>query len=175
MKSPNTGGYLLQNWLINCNDKHNNGKIQNFVKSMTTNFSTVDSGARDLPPIGDSSMYMETSPDNHGNNVFVSFERTDLIQTTNIFFYCNRFAILTKDLLKSMARYTIKLLVEDFTRSMRCNKPKHDQYSDTSTEWTLVSLLFTEENFGIKITYDQIDTPYADLRIGNITISHSVF
>ena len=28
IKYPNTGGYLLQNWVIKCNDKTNNGKIQ---------------------------------------------------------------------------------------------------------------------------------------------------
>ena len=28
---PNTGGYLLQKWLIKCNDKNNSGKIQNFI------------------------------------------------------------------------------------------------------------------------------------------------
>ena len=30
---PITGGYLLQNWIINCNNKNNNGKIQNFIRS----------------------------------------------------------------------------------------------------------------------------------------------
>ena len=29
IKYPNTGGDLLQNWIIKCNDKNNNGKIQN--------------------------------------------------------------------------------------------------------------------------------------------------
>ena len=33
IKYPNTGGYLLQNWVIKCNDKNNNGKIQKFIKS----------------------------------------------------------------------------------------------------------------------------------------------
>ena len=28
---PSSGGYLLQNWVIKCNDKNNNGKIQNFI------------------------------------------------------------------------------------------------------------------------------------------------
>ena len=37
IKSPNTGGYLLQNWVIKCNDKNNNGNIQNFIKSTKTN------------------------------------------------------------------------------------------------------------------------------------------
>ena len=30
MKAGNTGGYLLQNWNIKCNDKNGKGKISNF-------------------------------------------------------------------------------------------------------------------------------------------------
>ena len=30
IKYPNTGGYLLQNWVIKCKDKNINGEIQNF-------------------------------------------------------------------------------------------------------------------------------------------------
>ena len=37
-----------------------------------------------VPPIGNSSMYIDTSSNNHGNNVFVSFERTDNNQINNI-------------------------------------------------------------------------------------------
>ena len=33
MKAGNTGGYPLPYWKIICNDKNNNGKIQNFIKS----------------------------------------------------------------------------------------------------------------------------------------------
>ena len=58
---PNTGGYLLQNWVIKCNDKNKNGKIQNFEKSTKNNSTTGDSGATNLPPIGSSFMYIETS------------------------------------------------------------------------------------------------------------------
>ena len=41
MKSPNSGGYLLQNWLIKCNNKINNEKISNFVKSTKTNSPSI--------------------------------------------------------------------------------------------------------------------------------------
>ena len=34
---PNTGGYLLQNWVIKCNDKYNSGKLQKLNKSTKTN------------------------------------------------------------------------------------------------------------------------------------------
>ena len=54
IKYPNTGGYLLQNWVNRCNDKINNGKIQIFIKSTKTNSPTADSGATSLPPIGSS-------------------------------------------------------------------------------------------------------------------------
>ena len=88
IKYPNTGGYLLQNWVIKCNDKNNNGKIQNFIKSTKTNSPTGYSGAMNLPPIGDAFMFIETSSNNHGHErVFVSFERTDIIQISNITFY----------------------------------------------------------------------------------------
>ena len=76
IENPNTGGYLLQNWIIKCTDKNNNGKIQNFIKSTKTSSPTGYSGAMSLPPIGNSFMYIETSSNNHGSNVFVSSERS---------------------------------------------------------------------------------------------------
>ena len=84
IKFPNSGRYLLQNWKIKCNDKNGNGKIQNFIKSTKTNSPTGDSGATNSRLIGDSFMYIETSSNNHGNIVFVSFERTGIIQISNI-------------------------------------------------------------------------------------------
>ena len=56
MKSGNTGGYLPPYWKIICNDKNNNGKIQNFIKSTKTNSPTGNSGETSLPPIGDAFM-----------------------------------------------------------------------------------------------------------------------
>ena len=79
IKHPNSGGYLSQQWNIKCNNENNNGKIQNFFKSTKTNSPTSDSGDTSLSPIGNSFMYIETSSNNHGNNVFVSIERTDII------------------------------------------------------------------------------------------------
>ena len=79
------------------NDKNNNVIIHNFVKSTKTHSSTGNSGATNIPPIGDSFMYIETSSNNHGNNVFVSFERTDFIQISDITFHYNRFLVLTND------------------------------------------------------------------------------
>ena len=83
---------------------------------------------------------METSGGNYGNYTFISFERTDIIQITNLTFYYNRFSILSNDSLKSMGRFQIQLLLADNAWSTRYNIPKNDRYSDTSTDWTLVSL-----------------------------------
>ena len=90
-------------------------------------------------------MYIETSSNNHGENVSVSFERTDIIQISNIIFYYNRVLILTNDSLKSMSRIRIQLLLEDITRSARYDIPKKHRYSDTSTQWMNLGLNFTKK------------------------------
>ena len=129
-----------------------------------------------LPPIGDSIMYIETSSKNHGNdNVFVSWERTDIIQISIITLCYNRFSILTKESKNSMGCFRVELLLEDNTWSMRYNIPKNYRYSDNSTDWTKLSLNFTEENYGNKLIYDQIDTPHRDMCYSNITLTHSVY
>ena len=175
MKAGNTGGYLLPFWKINCNDKNNNRKIQNFIKSTKTNSPTGDSGATALPRIGSAFMYIETSSANHGNNVFCSFERTDIIQITIISFYYNRYSILTNNKLKAMGRFRNQLLLEDNTWSTQYTIAKNTQYSNTSTDWTLLNLDFTIKNYGIKLVYDQIDKPHADMCFSNNTIIHSVY
>ena len=40
IRYPNTDGYLLQNWVIKCNDENYNGKIQKIIKSTKTNSPT---------------------------------------------------------------------------------------------------------------------------------------
>ena len=175
IKNPNAGNMLLQNWVIKCNDKNNNGKISNFIKSTRTSSPTSQSGATKLPPIGVAYMYIETSGGNYGNNVFCSFERTDIIQITNITFYYNRFSISTNNSLQAMGRFRIQLLLEDNTWSTRYNIPKNDRYSNSSAQWTLVCLNFTIKNYGIKLIYDQIDKPHADMCFSNFTITHSKY
>ena len=175
MRYPNIGSDLLQKWNIKCNNKNNQSRINDFIKSTITNSPTGHSGAMSLPPIGESFMYIETSSNNHGNNVFVSWERRDIIQITNITFYYNRFSILTNDSKKSMGRFRIELFLGDNTWSTRYNIAKNDRYSDSSTQWTLVNLNFTVENYGIRLVYDQIVTPHADMFFSNITITHSVY
>ena len=121
-------------------------------------------------------MYIGTSSNNHGHErVFVSFERTDIIQLSNITLYYIRFSILNNEAKKSMGRFRIQLLLEDNTWSTRYKIPKKDRYSDSSTDWTLVNLNFTVENYGIKLIYEQIDTPHADLCFSNVMITLSLY
>ena len=172
IKYPNNGGYLLQNWNIICCDKNNNSKIQNFLRSTKIGSPTDLSGATSLPPKGDSFMFIESSSNNHGDEkVFVSWERTDIIQITNITFYYNRFS----DHNPAMGRFRIQLLLENNTWVTQYTINKNTQYSNNSTDWSLLNLDFTVENYGIKLIYDQIESPHADMCFSNITITHSVY
>ena len=176
IKFPNIGGDLLQKWNNKCNNKYNVSKIGDFIKSTKTNSPTGDSGSMTLPPIGNSFMYIETSSNNHGHErVFISWERTDIIQISNITFYYNRFSILTNNSKKSMGKFRNQILLDDNTWSTQYSIAKNTQYSTSSTEWTLLNLDFTVENYGIKLIYDQIDTPHADMCFSNLTITHSVY
>ena len=76
-------------------------------------------------------------------------ERTDIIQISNLTFYYIRYS--SEGTHKSMGRFRIQLLLNDNTWSTGYNIPKNDRYSNSSTDWTLVSLIFTVENYGIKI------------------------
>ena len=175
IKSGNSGGYLLQNWNIKCNDKNNNVKISNSVKSTKTHSPSSHSGATSLTTIGSAFMYIETSSNNHGPNVFVSWERTDIIQTTNITFYHIRFSVLTDDNLIKMGRFGIELLLDQNTWKTQYTIPKNSQNSDNSIDWTLLNLDFTVEKYGIKLILDQIDTGHSDMSFSYIIITHSVY
>ena len=146
------------------------------MKSTSKNSPTSDSGATSPPPVGNSFMYIETSSNIHGHEkIFVSWERPDKIRISNITFYYNRFSILTSDSLKSTDRFRIQLLLEDNTWSTQYTIARNDQYSNTSTDWTLLNLYFTVERYGIKLIYDEIDTAHADMCFSDITITHSVY
>ena len=154
-------------------------KAKQFCKIVKSSSPTADSGATSLPPIGGAFMYIETSgnnnnQNNNGANVFITLQRTDIIQITNITFYYNRFS--SSDVsLRAMGRFRIQLLLEDDTWSTQYTIPKNTQYSSSSTEWSLLNLDFTVENYGIKLIYDQIDSPHADMCFSDITITHSVY
>ena len=107
--SPNKAGYLLQGWTILCNNVNGTGKLGDFVKSTQSSSSTGDSGATALSPIGTAFMFIETSSNNHGSDVYCSWERTDLIHISNVTFYYNRFS--TSDASKrAMGRFRIQVL-----------------------------------------------------------------
>ena len=175
IKFPNSGDALLQKWKIYCNNKNNQSRISDFIKSTKSNSPSSYSGATSLPPIGNSFLYIETSSNNHGANVFVSWERTDIIQISNITFYFNRFSILTNDNLKNMGRFRIQFLLDDNTWSTQYTIAKNTHYSNSETEWKILNLDFTKENYGIKLILDQIDTAHSDMCFSNITITHSVY
>ena len=96
-------------------------------------------------------MYIETNANNYGQNNFCSFERTDIIQISNIGFNYIRFSAGST---KAIGRFRIQLLLSDNTWSTRYNIPKNDRYSDSSTDWTLVSLKFNVQNYGRRLIYD---------------------
>ena len=173
MKHPNNSGYLLPNWRIFCNDRSNNGKIQNFIRSTKTSSSTANSGSNVIPPIGDSFMYIVTSGNNFGENVFCSWERTDIIQISNITFYYNRFSIQGD--LRAMGRFRIQILTKDNVWLTKFIINKNDQFSTLSTDWIILNLNITDENYGVKFIYDQIDSAHADMCFSNITITHSPY
>ena len=56
MLSPNSGLSLLQRWKIECRDRNNNAKVNNFIKSTKSTSPTGMSGADSLPPIGSAFM-----------------------------------------------------------------------------------------------------------------------
>ena len=120
-------------------------------------------------------MFIVESCNKHGANVFCSFERTHIIQITNVTFFYNRFSTSTDNFLKSMGRFRIPLLHEDNTWSTQYTIPKNRQYSNTSTDWTFLNLCFTVEHYGFKLIHDEIDKPHADMCFISITITHPVY
>ena len=74
-----------------------------------------------------------------------------------------------------MGRFRIQLILEDNVWNTQYTLPKNSQYSNSSTDWTLVNLDLTVENYGIKLIYDQIDTAHADMCFSKKTVTHSIF
>ena len=118
-------------------------------------------------------MYIETSGNNFGANIFCSWERVDIIQISNITFYCNRFSIQGD--FRAMGRFRIQILTKDNIWLTKFNINKDEEFSTLSSDWTKLSLNFTDENFGVKFIYDQIDSAHADMCFSNITITHSPY
>ena len=172
IRAPSTGSDLLQKWKIINMNKIGDMKLGKFIKSTKTTTPSPDTGSSILPPIGNSYMFLESSSNNHGENVFCSFERTDIIQISKISFCYNRYSAENDH--KAMGRLRIQLLLSDNTWSTRYNIPKNDYYTNQS-EWRLVNLNFTEENYGIKMIYDEIDSANCGMCFSNITLTRSIY
>ena len=129
-------------------------------------------GSNTLPPIGKSYLYIETTSNNHGECVYCSLERTDIIQISKISFYYKRYSAEINH--KAMLRFRIQFFFGDIIWSTRYNKPKNDYYTNQS-EWKLVNINFTRENCGIKLVYDEITSPNSDMCFSIIAITHSVY
>ena len=74
-----------------------------------------------------------------------------------------------------MGRFRNQILLEENTWSTKYTIAKNAQYSNNSTDLTLLNLDFTLENYGIKLIYDQIDKPHAYMCFSNITKTHFVY
>ena len=147
IKFPNNGDALLPNWRLSCNDRNNNGNVQKFFRSTKTNSPTPISGAIVQAPIGDSYMYIETSSNNFGPNVFCSWERFDIIQISNIIFYYNRFSIQGD--FRAMGRFQIQILSKDNVWLTKFIIAKNTQISNAATDWIILNLNITDENCGV--------------------------
>ena len=138
IRSPNIGNPLLQKWILTCTNKSYNTKINTFPKSNTSTSPTSESGAASLPPIGWAFVYVETSSNNHGaNHVMVSWERTDIIHSSHVKFYYNRFSTSDQNL-RRMSRFLVQVLKEDNSCSTIYNINKNSQYRNGSTVWQLI-------------------------------------
>ena len=132
---PNTGHDLLPNWKKLCNNKYGSGKPGDFLKSTKSNSQTGDSGATSLAPIGNSFMSVETTNNNHNiskNDVFVSFERTDIIHISKITFYYNRFSISDHSK-RSMGKFEVQFLRNGVWET-EYNMDKNTNFSALSTD-----------------------------------------
>ena len=159
---------------MKCVNKTYIAKINTFLKSTTSTSPTLENGASSIPLIRWSFMYIESNRNNHGaNHVMVSWERTDIIHISNIKFYYNRFSTSDQKL-RGMGRFRIQLLLEDNTWSTIYIINKNSQYSSGSTEWDLLDLDITQENYGVIFIYDQIPRAHADMSFSKIIITHSV-
>ena len=81
---------------------------QQIFQEQQSNSPTPDTGASNIPPIGDSLMDLETRRNNYGQNVFVIFKGTDIIQISKITVYYIRFS--TGKII-SMTRFRIQTLL----------------------------------------------------------------
>ena len=137
IRNLNTGQMLLQKRILKCLNKSYNAKINTFLKSTMKTSPTAESGASSLPPIGWSFKFVESSSNNHAaNHIMVSWERTDIIQMSNIKIYYNRISTSDQNF-RGIGRFRIQLLLEDNSWSTIHKIHKFIQFSSGSTQWYL--------------------------------------
>ena len=119
-------------------------------------------------------MYLESSGNINGDNTYVKLIRTDIIQITNITFYYNRFLISDENL-RAMPRFRIQILLENGNWENKFTIEKDSHFSNLSTEWSHLSLDFTQENYGIRLIFDGISSALADMSLSIISITHTLF
>ena len=73
-----------------------------------------------------------------------------------------------------MSCLRIQLLLEDNTWITRYTVAKNDTYSNSSSDWILLCLIFTLENLGKRLFLDQPERLLADMCFSNISITQSV-
>ena len=74
-----------------------------------------------------------------------------------------------------MGRFEIQIIAKDNVWLTKFNIPKNDQFSNSEKDWIILSLNITEENYGVKFVYDEIDSAHADMCFSNIIITHSPY
>ena len=101
-------------------------------------------------------MYVETNGNNFGQNNFCSWERIDIIQISTVTFYYNRFSIQGD--FRAMGRIRIQILTKDNVWLTKFNINKNEEFSTLSSDWIILNLNITDENYGVKFLYDEIDS-----------------
>ena len=84
-------------------------------------------------------LYIETTAYNLGGGVFSSFERTDILQISNINLYYKRSSARSN---KTRERFRIQLLLNDESWSTRYNTANKDSHGNSITQWTLGNMKF---------------------------------
>ena len=113
-----------------------------YNESTKSTSTTPNTGATPKIRIGISFMYIKTSADIYGHNVFVSLKRIDNKQITNITFDYNR---LSSNNLKLMGCFRNQLLLADNAWSTKYNIAKNYRISNLSKDWKLVILKYLQK------------------------------
>ena len=73
-----------------------------------------------------------------------------------------------------MGRFRIQILKDNAWETIYTIE-KNTELSKLSTDWVLLNLDITDDNYGIKLFYDQIESAHCDMSFSDITITHSIF